>query len=60
MCFSIKVEYGNVGVDFAFISKEGFGWMNASFQAGLQYLSDYQRKMLKALVPPEKVIFNTS
>ena len=54
------MEYGNVGVDFAFISKEGFGWMNASFQAGLQYLSDYQRKMLKALVPPEKVIFNTS
>jgi len=27
-----KVEYGNVGVDFKCLSKEGFGWMNASFE----------------------------
>ena len=27
-----KVEYGNVGTDFAYITREGFGWMNASYQ----------------------------
>lgn len=28
----IQVEYGNVGVDFKYVAKEGFGWMNASYQ----------------------------
>jgi alpha,alpha-trehalase len=26
------VEYGNVGTDFRYVVREGFGWMNASFQ----------------------------
>jgi len=30
-----KVEYGNVGVDFKCLSKEGFGWMNASFEVSI-------------------------
>ena len=28
----VDVEYGNVGVDFKLVAKEGFGWMNASYQ----------------------------
>ena len=28
----VQVEYGNVGVDFKGVAREGFGWMNASFQ----------------------------
>ncbi|KAJ3255786.1 alpha,alpha-trehalase nth1 [Boothiomyces macroporosus] len=28
----VNVEYGNVGTDFKFVAKEGFGWMNASYQ----------------------------
>jgi len=26
----VFVEYGNVGTDFEYITREGFGWMNAS------------------------------
>ncbi|KAJ1676352.1 alpha,alpha-trehalase nth1, partial [Spiromyces aspiralis] len=28
----VNVEYGNVGVDFKMVPREGFGWMNASYQ----------------------------
>ncbi|KAJ3272913.1 alpha,alpha-trehalase nth1 [Terramyces sp. JEL0728] len=28
----VDVEYGNVGTDFKYVAKEGFGWMNASYQ----------------------------
>ena len=31
----VFAEYGNVGAEFAYITKEGFGWMNASYQVGL-------------------------
>jgi alpha,alpha-trehalase len=31
----VQVEYGNVGVDFKCVAREGFGWMNASFQVCL-------------------------
>ena len=30
----VHVEYGNVGTEFKFINREGFGWMNASFVVG--------------------------
>jgi hypothetical protein len=29
----VTAEYGNVGTDFAYRTREGFGWMNASYQA---------------------------
>ncbi|KAJ1560043.1 alpha,alpha-trehalase nth1, partial [Cladochytrium tenue] len=32
MTHRVQVEYGNVGTDFRFVVREGFGWMNASFQ----------------------------
>jgi alpha,alpha-trehalase len=39
-------EYGNVGTEFDYITSEGFGWMNASFQVGLGLLSPEERERL--------------
>ncbi|CAG8578908.1 13566_t:CDS:2 [Funneliformis caledonium] len=55
----LKVEYGNVGVDFKFVPREGFGWMNASYQVGLSYLTHHMRRALGACTSPE-VFFNRS
>ena len=49
----VFAEYGNVGTEFAYITKEGFGWMNASYQVGLRLLSADLRMHLERLVPPE-------
>ncbi len=51
----VFVEYGNVGTDFAYITKEGFGWMNASYQVGLALLTPERRRRLEALAPVEAV-----
>jgi alpha,alpha-trehalase len=48
----VFVEYGNVGTKFAYIAPEGFGWMNASFEVGMNFLSPAQRADLGALKPP--------
>ena len=45
----VFAEYGNVGADFDYITKEGFGWTNASYQIGLTYLSAAQRQELDRL-----------
>jgi alpha,alpha-trehalase len=51
----VFVEYGNVGTKFSYIATEGFGWMNASFEVGLNLLSPPQMADLRALKPlPEK------
>ena len=50
----VFVEYGNVGTRFAYIATEGFGWVNASFEVGLSYLSAEQMKNLHQLIPPPK------
>jgi len=49
----VFAEYGNVGTDFSYITREGFGWMNASFQVGLRLLTPDLLNALEALVPPE-------
>jgi alpha,alpha-trehalase len=49
----VFVEYGNVGTQFDYITREGFGWMNASYQVGLALLTDAQRAQLEGLVPAE-------
>jgi alpha,alpha-trehalase len=49
----VFAEYGNVGTKFAYITKEGFGWMNASYQVGLGILPANLRGQLDRLVPPE-------
>ncbi|KAI9355394.1 glycoside hydrolase [Zopfochytrium polystomum] len=53
MTHRVKVEYGNVGTDFKFVAKEGFGWMNASFQVGLVYLTSHMRRALGTLTDPD-------
>jgi alpha,alpha-trehalase len=47
----VFVEYGNVGTKFAYIATEGFGWMNASFEVGLNFLSPSQLAALHRLEP---------
>lgn len=56
---SLKVfaEYGNQGTDFEYINKEGFGWMNASFQLGLSLLNEDLKDKLNQLINPNE-LFN--
>ncbi|MBI4417447.1 MAG: trehalase, partial [Ignavibacteriales bacterium] len=49
----VFAEYGNVGTTFAYITREGFGWTNASYQIGLSLLPGRYRKLLDDLVSPE-------
>jgi alpha,alpha-trehalase len=51
----VFAEYGNVGTKFAYITKEGFGWMNASYELGLKVLSPELLAALRAQIPPERV-----
>ncbi|KAI8893360.1 Six-hairpin glycosidase-like protein [Globomyces pollinis-pini] len=51
----VQVEYGNVGVDFKYVVKEGFGWMNASYQIGLPLLSTKHKRLLANLTHPDLV-----
>ncbi len=48
----VFVEYGNVGTKFAYIATEGFGWMNASFEVGMNFISPAQLSDLHKLKPP--------
>lgn len=49
----VFVEYGNVGTEFDYITREGFGWMNASYQVGLALLTPEQRARLEAIATVE-------
>jgi alpha,alpha-trehalase len=49
----VFAEYGNVGTEFEYLPMEGFGWMNASYQVGLAYLSPDLGVRLNSLIPPE-------
>lgn len=49
----VFAEYGNVGTKFSYITKEGFGWMNASFQVGLGMLPTEQMQSLRNQVKPK-------
>ncbi|CAM1358536.1 trehalase family glycosidase [Tenacibaculum xiamenense] len=51
----VFAEYGNVGVDFEYITSEGFGWMNASYQYGLSLLSDSLLERLNSLEAPDHI-----
>ncbi len=53
----VFAEYGNVGTEFEYITKEGFGWMNASYQLGLNLLETKYIAELNNLTTPE-TIFN--
>ncbi|RDI52178.1 trehalase family glycosidase [Flavobacterium glaciei] len=51
----VFAEYGNVGTEFDYIAKEGFGWVNASYQYGLQILNEELRKKLSELISPDDI-----
>jgi alpha,alpha-trehalase len=51
----IFAEYGNVGTEFNYITQEGFGWMNASYQFGLTILTTELIDNLNNLIDPEKI-----
>jgi len=53
---AVFAEYGNVGTKFSYITREGFGWMNASFQVGWRDLDSQLKPDLEKLVPPEWLI----
>ena len=48
----VFAEYGNVGTDFEYITQEGFGWMNASYQYGLSLLDKKLIDKLNQLAEP--------
>lgn len=55
----VFAEYGNVGTEFEYITTEGFGWMNASFQYGVSLLNENYLSKLNNLVPPKDLFPNT-
>jgi alpha,alpha-trehalase len=48
----VFVEYGNVGTKFDYITPEGFGWTDASFEVGMNYLTAQDMANLEELKPP--------
>lgn len=42
----VDAEYGNQGLDFKGVAKEGFGWVNASYVYGLQIIRSHARNAL--------------
>ncbi len=54
----VFAEYGNVGTKFSYITREGFGWTNASYQVGLTLLNPELRSLLNRLIPPEWIFNN--
>ncbi|MFT5256412.1 MAG: alpha,alpha-trehalase [Arenicella sp.] len=54
----VFAEYGNVGTDFEYITDEGFGWMNASYQYGLTLLNKEYKQHLNKLTIPNKLFKN--
>ncbi|KAH9906610.1 trehalase [Xylariomycetidae sp. FL2044] len=49
----VDAEYGNQGLDFKGVAKEGFGWVNASYVYGLQFINAEMKRALGTLTPWE-------
>ncbi|EKM78638.1 hypothetical protein AGABI1DRAFT_107154 [Agaricus bisporus var. burnettii JB137-S8] len=49
----VDAEYGNQGIDFKMVPREGFGWMNAAYQVGLTFLTTHMRRAVAACTSPE-------
>ncbi|KAI2795078.1 Neutral trehalase [Penicillium oxalicum] len=49
----VDAEYGNQGTDFKGAPREGFGWVNASYVYGLEFLNAHMRRSLGAITPYE-------
>ncbi|TEB33346.1 alpha,alpha-trehalase-neutral trehalase [Coprinellus micaceus] len=55
----VDAEYGNQGIDFKMVPREGFGWMNAAYQVGLSFLTTHMRRAVATCTSPE-VFFSAS
>lgn len=51
----VDAEYGNVGAQFEYLPREGFGWMNASYQYGLSILNSENIFKLNQLIEPDQI-----
>ncbi|KXJ92068.1 trehalase-domain-containing protein [Microdochium bolleyi] len=49
----VDAEYGNQGLDFKGVAKEGFGWVNASYVYGLGFITTEMKRALGTLTPYE-------
>ncbi|KAJ7227465.1 alpha,alpha-trehalase-neutral trehalase, partial [Mycena pura] len=49
----VDAEYGNQGIDFKMVPREGFGWMNAAYQVGLSFLTTHMRRAVSTCTSPE-------
>ncbi|KAF8471180.1 neutral trehalase [Kalaharituber pfeilii] len=49
----VDAEYGNQGGDIRGVATEGFGWVNASYQIGLDIISSHMQRALGACIPPD-------
>ncbi|KAK9455175.1 glycoside hydrolase [Dipodascopsis uninucleata] len=49
----VDAEYGNQGANFKGVAKEGFGWVNASYNLGLTLVTSHARRALGACTPPQ-------
>ncbi|KAI6108140.1 glycoside hydrolase family 37 protein [Pisolithus sp. B1] len=49
----VEAEYGNQGIDFKMVPREGFGWMNAAYQVGLSFMTTHMRRAVAACTSPE-------
>ncbi|KAK4058296.1 alpha,alpha-trehalase nth1 [Microbotryomycetes sp. JL221] len=57
---NIDAEYGNQGTDFVLLPREGFGWTNSSYQIGLGVITEFQKRALGALTPPDQFFYGKS
>ncbi|KAL4400388.1 alpha,alpha-trehalase Nth1 [Malassezia pachydermatis] len=55
----VNAEYGNQGTEFSYVPREGFGWMNASFQVGLTYMTPQMRNAVAACQHPDDFFART-
>jgi alpha,alpha-trehalase len=53
----VDAEYGNQGTNFEGVAREGFGWVNASFQVGISEFCDVAMKRALGACSPPHVFF---
>jgi len=51
----VDAEYGNQGLDFKCVPREGFGWTSASYRIGLTFLNQNLTRAVALCTPPEVV-----
>ncbi|KAF9514597.1 glycoside hydrolase family 37 protein [Hydnum rufescens UP504] len=50
----VDAEYGNQGLDFKMVPREGFGWMNSAYQVGLSFLTTHMRRAVATCTSPNE------